>query len=206
MPRGDRHDDILHAAEKLFSQRRFHEVTLDEVAKAAQVGKGTIYRYFADKDDLFFQLVTHGFDELCDLLQRRVPGAAPFEQRLLGACQEIVRFFDRRRQLFRLMQNEDARLAWCQGSLRDRWHAHRQHLVSAVAAILEQGITEGVLRRDLPPDVLAQFLLGMLRTRARDLAQAPAELQRIEVVVELFCRGAHAASPAPHGAQLQEQV
>ena len=52
----DKRIAIMRAAERLFHNRRFHEVTLEEVAEAAQVGKGTIYRYFADKDDLFFQV------------------------------------------------------------------------------------------------------------------------------------------------------
>ena len=34
---------IMEAAERLFTSRRFHEITLEEVAQAAKVGKGTIY-------------------------------------------------------------------------------------------------------------------------------------------------------------------
>ena len=70
--RPDKRLAIMQAAESLFTSRRLHEITLDDVAREAQVGKGTIYRYFQDKDDLFFQTATQGFDELCDLLQQRV--------------------------------------------------------------------------------------------------------------------------------------
>ena len=43
-----------------------------------------------------------------------------------------------------------------------------------------------------PKPVLANFLLGMLRTRARDLADCPHAHKRYEVVVDVFCRGANA--------------
>ena len=44
----------MRAAEKLFTSRRYHEISLDAVVQEARVGKGTIYRYFQSKDDLFF--------------------------------------------------------------------------------------------------------------------------------------------------------
>ena len=55
---------ILNALEGLLPGRRFHEITLDEVAKAAQVGKGTIYLYFKDKDALFAELVCYQLERL----------------------------------------------------------------------------------------------------------------------------------------------
>ena len=43
---------ILSKAIKLFSQRGFEAVTIDEIADAADVGKGTVYNYFATKEDI----------------------------------------------------------------------------------------------------------------------------------------------------------
>ncbi|MFW6107410.1 MAG: TetR/AcrR family transcriptional regulator [bacterium] len=189
MPRADRRQEIMRAAEGLFTSRRYHEVTTDDIARAARVGKGTIYRYFEDKDDLFFQVATSGFDELCELLARRVPGDAPFREQLLSACGEIARFFRRRAQLLRMMQAEEGRLPWLKPRLRSRWAAHRKKLVSAVAAILRKGVEEGHVRADIPCEVLAHFLLGMLRTRGRQLAEAPAAMRSDAMIVDLFCHG-----------------
>jgi AcrR family transcriptional regulator len=186
----DKRQRIMQAAEKLFSSRRFHEITTDEVAREAKVGKGTIYLYFRDKDDLFFETANSGFDELCDLLREKVSQKAPFRRQILQACVQIGTFFQRRREMFDMMQSEDCRLSLETGRLRDRWLRKRKKLVEALAAILECGLREGALRADVPPDVLANFLLGMLRTRARDLADCPEPLRRYELVVEVFCRGA----------------
>ena len=190
MARRDKRQDIMRAAEKLFTTRRFHEITTGEVAEAAQVGKGTIYRYFQDKEDLFFQTAMSGFDELCDLVRRKVPSGASFREQLLEVCERVGMFFARRKQLFRLMQAEDFRMALVVGSIHDRWLGHRKQLVAAVADVIRKGVAEKVIRGDLPPEVLANFLLGMLRTRARDLADAPEAVRRYEVVLDLFYHGA----------------
>ena len=190
MARADKRKEIMQAAEKLFTTRRFHEITTDAVACAAGVGKGTIYRYFTDKEDLFFQTAMSGFDELCALVRQRVTGSATFVEQLTRACRQITGFFEQRCQLFRMMQTEDWRVLRLKGSPHERWMAHRKTLVAAVADIIRKGVDEGELRTDIPPDILANFLLGMLRTRVRDLADAPKAMQRCEVIVDLFCRGA----------------
>lgn len=186
----NKREQIMQAVEKLFTSRRFHEITLDDVAQAARVGKGTIYRYFQDKDDLFFQTATSGFDDLCELLRREVPENNPFVEQLISACAQISGFFNRRRQLFQMMQVEEDRMYWFRGTIRDRWMAKRKHLVAALAEIIRKGVREGKVRTDIPPEVLANFFLGMLRTRARDLTNAPEAMQRHELLVDLFCRGA----------------
>jgi AcrR family transcriptional regulator len=190
MARRNRREQIMQAVEKLFTSRRFHEITLDDVAQAARVGKGTIYRYFQDKDDLFFQTATSGFDDLCDLLGRKVPDNTTFAEQLASACEQIGRFFKRRHQLFQMMQAEEDRIYWFTGTIRDRWMEKRQNLVSALAEIMRKGVGEGKVRNDIPAEVLANFFLGMLRTRARDLTNTPGVTQRHELLVDLFCRGA----------------
>ena len=193
MTKGDKRQQIMAAAERLFTNRAVHEITLDEVARAASVGKGTIYLHFENKEDLFFQTLMTGFDDLCGILSRKVPDSAPFDRQLISACDEISGFLAKRRQLFRLMQTEDARMTMCRGGIRERWLEHRKRLIGALAGILAKGVEEGAVRADMPAEVLATFLLGMLRTRARDLKDAPADLQRHELLVDLFMRGAGAS-------------
>jgi TetR/AcrR family fatty acid metabolism transcriptional regulator len=183
---------IMQAAERLFTSRRFHEITLNSVAAEAGVAKGTIYGYFKDKDDLFFQTSTSGFDELCKLIDRKAPDGTPFPRMLLGACRAINVFFQRRRQLMQMMQSEDGRMWYCQGNLRQRWLQKRKGLLSSVARVIAKGIEEGHLRKDVSPEVLAGLLLGMLRARARDLTDAPSAMRSDEVIVDLFCNGARA--------------
>src|SRR2546430_4701983 len=45
-------DRIVSAAIQIFSQRGIEEATVDEIASAADVGKGTIYNYFETKEEI----------------------------------------------------------------------------------------------------------------------------------------------------------
>jgi len=179
----------MRAAEKLFTRRRYHEISLDAVVQEARVGKGTVYRYFQSKDDLFLQTATHGFDEICELIRREVTGDASFEDQLINVCRNISGFFARRRQLFRMMQSEDARMRWCRGRVRERWVSHHAKLVSVLAEVMRKGVKEGTVRRDVAPETLATFLLGMLRTQAHTLAEGAEESRPVEAVADLFVHG-----------------
>ena len=52
-----RKNEIIEAALQLFSEKSFHEVTMDEIAIRVGLSKGTVYLYFENKDDLFFSII-----------------------------------------------------------------------------------------------------------------------------------------------------
>lgn len=187
---------ILKAAERLFTTRRFHEVTMDDVRNAAGVGKGTIYRYFKDKDDLFFRLVTSGFTELCASLRATESDGALFEDQLTRSVTALHEFFKRRRELFRIMQMEETRSSFNNISVRSRWKEHRKELISALSGIMRRGAEAGMARADLPPEALASALLGMLRGFVGHSETTHSDYA-ITDVVNLFIHGA-GFKPALH--------
>ena len=81
-------------------------------------------------------------------------------------------------------------MPWHGSKVRQRWRQQRRKLVSAVEQIVQKGVREGRVRSDVATEVLAGFLLGMLRTRARTLTDVPVEARPVELVVDLFCHGA----------------
>jgi TetR/AcrR family fatty acid metabolism transcriptional regulator len=190
MARRDRKPDIMQAVEKLFTSRQFHEITLDDVAKEAKVGKGTIYLHFKDKNDLFFRTATGGFDKLCDLLEKNLADDLAFEDQLRTACEHVIAFFRKKRQLFRMMQSEDARMHWCRGDVREQWRNHRGKLLSEIACIIRKGVEEGKIRKDVDEEVLAGFLLGMLHAATRNLPDSGSAYPPATLAVNLFLSGA----------------
>ena len=189
MPRCDTKERIMHAAEKLFTSRRFHEITLDDIVKEAGIGKGTVYLHFKDKDDLFFQVAVSGFDELCGLLQNQVLADASVREQLLQAVTAIASFFRRRKQLFRMIQTEEARMPFFHGRMREEWNRKRYALVDSLGKIILKGQSEGLIRGDFAPETLASFLLGFLRTRGRNL-DSDGEKIGDELLLDLFLCGA----------------
>src|SRR5436853_352220 len=60
----EKEQQIVRAAAEVFANRDFHRVLMDDVAARAGVGKGTQYRYFPTKDDLYFATIFAGLEEI----------------------------------------------------------------------------------------------------------------------------------------------
>ena len=185
----DKKTRIMDAAERLFTSGQFHEITLDDVSRLADVGKGTIYHYFANKDDLFFQTAVAAFDRLCELLRQDVESAGPVEKDLRRACEAISKFVEEHRPLFRLMHAEAERTLSQGGALRQRWNQHRKELTQAVAEIIRKGVRLGEVRKDIMPNVLAEYFLGMLRTKFNELEGLGARARDNGTLIALFVHG-----------------
>jgi len=61
--------EILKAALTIFVQKGYHNTTLDEVAQLAEFGKGTLYNYFQNKEDLFYAILEHQTSEILTVTQ-----------------------------------------------------------------------------------------------------------------------------------------
>jgi AcrR family transcriptional regulator len=74
-PTEQRRSEILEAALHLFSSKGFHDTTMEEVANAAGVAKGTIYLYFQSKEHLLLALKRDFMQGLTDAVANIVADA-----------------------------------------------------------------------------------------------------------------------------------
>ena len=58
-----RQQDIVNAALELFAAKGFRDTTLDEIAQKAEFGKGTLYNYFASKEDIFHAIIDQAIND-----------------------------------------------------------------------------------------------------------------------------------------------
>ena len=103
-------EQIVGAASRVFAARPYHVVCMDDVAEAARVGKGTLYRYFPSKEDLYLGVVAEAFDLLIARLERVEAEDLPAPVALSRMIGAIVETFARHLPFFRLMQQGEARL------------------------------------------------------------------------------------------------
>ena len=82
--------DIADAATRLFMERGFDAVTVDEIAAAADVGRMTVFNHFPRKEDMFFDLDEEGRSVLRDALRQRDPRVTPIETLRLLAHRLVV--------------------------------------------------------------------------------------------------------------------
>jgi AcrR family transcriptional regulator len=97
---------ISDVASRLFVERGFDKVTVDEIATAADVARMTVFNHFARKEDMFFDLDERGREDLRAALEKRDAATSPIEALRLFAQTAIreqrpyVRFFEEESELF----------------------------------------------------------------------------------------------------------
>jgi AcrR family transcriptional regulator len=147
---------ISDAATRLFIERGFDHVTVDEIAAAADVGRMTVFNHFPRKEDMFFDRDDEGREMLRDALLHREPTVAPIEayrllaHRLVAEQSPAVEFSDRSQSFIETAKASE--------TLKARARAIRDELAQVVAAAL----SESVGRKPNDPDsrLAAELLLA----------------------------------------------
>lgn len=97
---------IIEAAIRLFAERAYHEVRMEDIAAQAQVAKGTLYLHYKDKEDLFQGIMHHQLATLVDQMEatlRDHPHLPP-EEKLLAMNRSVLGYFERNPTLLDIMQ------------------------------------------------------------------------------------------------------
>lgn len=70
-----REEKIIQTALELFADHGIESVTIDMIAEHAKIGKGTIYKHFSSKNDIFATLIIRQGHEILDILHSVSPKA-----------------------------------------------------------------------------------------------------------------------------------
>lgn len=88
----DRRQLILDAAAKSFALFGYKATTMDQVAKIANVGKGTIYTFFTNKEELFHEIMKRLIIEMKQVAERVVDPNRRFFDNLNAALGQLLEF------------------------------------------------------------------------------------------------------------------
>lgn len=176
-------EQILEAAARLFGERPYHEVRMEDVAVKAGVSKGGVYLRFKDKEDLYVALILRGLQRLHQAVQTTIAPLRVPEEKLSAVVREGMLFFHKAPYLMELIQRMDvSRSAAHTAAL----HGNRTQFINLVVSILDELNASGRwAARD--PELAALALTGMMREAFRWRNDDPEQLA--EELVQLFLHG-----------------
>ena len=152
----DTHTKILSAAQRLFARQGYEGTTTRDLAAAAGVAEGTLFRHFPTKKAILIEVATQGWVEiLTDLLT---------ELSEMGSYKAVAQVMHRR--MMNLHENADMlRVCFTEAQfhpeLRDRIQVEVIVKMTDVAeAFFQTAMDKGIYRRT-NPRIVAQVFLGM---------------------------------------------
>jgi TetR/AcrR family transcriptional regulator len=148
-----RRRDILDAAEKLFFSKGFDAVTMDDVAGAAELSKGTLYLYFKNKIDIYFAISCRGLEILIGLFSQVLHGTEPGLLKVKGIGEAYCHFFKHYPNYFNALVFWDAHMieANLDCPMADVCSELGNRALGLVAQAIAAGVNDGSIRPDLDP-------------------------------------------------------
>jgi TetR/AcrR family transcriptional regulator len=162
-----RRASIVDAAEKLFFAKGFAATTIDEIAAAAELSKGTIYLYFKTKEEISIEIARRGARLLMDLSRAAVDAAPSGREKVKALGRALLTFYERHPDHFKTLFYQH-RGASCRSSeARDEdplikaLIQDRKELHDFGVSVVRDGIVDGTVRPDADPVKVTLVLVGM---------------------------------------------
>jgi len=159
---------LLDAARAAFAAGQ-ETVTLEQIAKDADVGIGTLYRHFPTREALVEALYRRELADLCASADELLAAYAP-EQALRAWMDRFAGYVAAKREMA-----ETLRAVFASGAMTVS--QAREQLTAAVATILHAGAAAGTLRDDVRPEDVVAMVVGIFT--ATSLAGGREQLERM---------------------------
>jgi len=139
---------ILDAARRVLIEKGYHNTSIADISKLAEISVGTVYRYFENKEEIFNAIHQNGIEILHDRIMEAIPSGADPREQLLSIGTSYFEFSEEDATLFEtfsyfltfpeIIFKAEHRIS--QGT-------HGRKILNRVAAIIDEGISKGLFRQ-----------------------------------------------------------
>jgi len=137
-------ESILDAAIDIFAEHGFRTTDVQDIADTAEVGKGTVYRYFGNKESLFQAAADAGMQRMEQHINKVVRDESTPDEHVRAVGMAYADFFQKNPQLVEILIQERAEF---RGSIPDTHLFYRQKNRGEFEKVLRQGINNGTFRK-----------------------------------------------------------
>jgi AcrR family transcriptional regulator len=177
--------EILAAARQLLDQRGLETMTMEEIAAAAGVAKGTLYLYFQSKDDLLQALITQVGENIIEDVEAALQGPGTPPEKLMRVVSVLLEYLHRERLLFPIYARE------FKMGPRSHYQELEEQFVTLLTHLFSEGIAAGQF---IPanPRLLTFLIRGLIRATGyyqKTEGQANAAREALPVILTLLSSG-----------------
>ncbi len=177
--------NIIDASVSLFLEKGFQETSMQEIARAAGMGKSTLYDYFPNKDEVLLAYVEDVFMGLEQRVQKINVQEIPSVEKLRKVMHLHLEYLLEKKELYIRLTFEIQRLGLeSQRRIQAKRHAYQDLLCGLIASAVE----EGAFR---PVNVLlaARTIIALLTPVAYTTRPTGTPDEMLDEVLDIFYHG-----------------
>ncbi len=160
----NKHQKILQAAVKVFSEKGFYNSRVSEIAKVASVADGTIYLYFKNKDDLLISLFEEEFGKIVEDMRKELEKEKDALQKIRRFAKTHLSIVSRQQHLGEVLGVE---VRQSTKFMKEYINKPFIEYLNLIRSIIIEGQEKGLIRKDLTPGIMKRALFGALDEMAR---------------------------------------
>jgi AcrR family transcriptional regulator len=152
-----RREKVRQAARRVFAEHGYRATSMQDLARAAGMGKASLYHYFDSKEELLTELYEEVLRENVRAVEHILAAQQPAGAALRAVVVDRVVYTCRNRDLLNVFFEEEAELP---ARMRARLIRVRREYDDAILTIVEDGVRRGELRLTTTPRLFVNTLLG----------------------------------------------
>ena len=151
-------DKILEAAAQIFSEKGFHAASMQDIARAVNLQKASLYHHVNSKQEILLALLDKAMDILIDAIGEVTAAPLPPQEKLREAIRVYLEILTSQRGLSAVLLFEHRSL---DADLRARHIPRRDRFEGLWRGLLQEGVDAGVFQCS-DPALVARALLGVM--------------------------------------------
>lgn len=149
---------IIEAASLLFSRKNYHEVMVEDVARLASLAKGTVYNYFASKEELYFSIMRQRMEKLITSLKNKIADEKTSIDSLHSFIVHTYMFMMKYQTFFLMYQKESLK---AENEICSELCVMEKDLKGMLRTIIKNGKHENLFR-EIDEDFAVDLILGSI--------------------------------------------
>jgi AcrR family transcriptional regulator len=182
---------ILEAARKVFAQKGFSAATVDDIAAAAGVAKGTVYLYYESKRDIYFAALKFDIEQMYSMLTDKLNTVSSPEDKLRTLIAFKLAYFDDNRDFFKIYYSELGNLCIHPGTIDSEFKTLYLQNAKVVESILKEGARKKVIRSvrtEQAAFAIADVIRGVVTQRVLGWSKSKIS-QDVDFIFDLIWKG-----------------
>ncbi|UCF96299.1 MAG: TetR/AcrR family transcriptional regulator [Spirochaetaceae bacterium] len=197
---------IIRASLRVFSRKGYETSALEEVAREASLAKGTLYLYFKDKEDLYFQVMLNVLERLESYVARQILQVEDPLEKMKAVARAQINFLANNPNYFRLFQVAfTPEMATIHKQLLEPLFEKRRRLSEFLHGLVEEGKRQKKIRGDIDTRDVVLSYMGMVNQAVQSaclarMGKIPPEERRVspaqkaEAIMKILVQGIAAGS------------